>query len=132
MIIGVVGRVPAATRCELAHRRYALGLAGTVNCRFQQVVGYQRGCRFVSTRQECPHRALYRHARQSAEKLRYALEHRAVIDQAKGILMASRKITAEQAFAVLAKQSQHENIKLRDLAAGLVDRASSGSLSEAC
>ncbi|HEY2669885.1 MAG TPA: ANTAR domain-containing protein, partial [Rugosimonospora sp.] len=48
---------------------------------------------------------------------------RAVIDQAKGIIMGERRCTAEEAFAILSKVSQDSNRKLRDVAAALVDRA---------
>jgi AmiR/NasT family two-component response regulator len=44
-----------------------------------------------------------------------------VIDQARGILMARRGISAEQAFAELARESQNSNVKLRELAARLVE-----------
>lgn len=49
-------------------------------------------------------------------QLRIALVSRAVIDQAKGILMAARGIGAEEAFDLLVRQSQQQNRKLRDLA----------------
>jgi GAF domain-containing protein len=58
----------------------------------------------------------YSRARDLARNLEAALETRAVIDQAKGIIMAVRRIDADQAFAVLVHQSQKENVKLRDLA----------------
>lgn len=38
------------------------------------------------------------------------------IGQAQGILMERHKITADQAFTVLVRASQHANVKLRDLA----------------
>lgn len=59
-------------------------------------------------------------ARRLAEQLREALLSRSVIDQAKGVLMAARGLTAEEAFAELTRQSQRENIKVRDLAARFV------------
>jgi len=65
----------------------------------------------------------YAKARKLAEDLRGALDSRAVIDQARGILMARRGITAEQAFAELARESQNTNVKLRELAARLVQSA---------
>lgn len=58
----------------------------------------------------------YIRARALAEQLAAALESRAVIDQAKGIIMAARGITAAEAFAVLVEQSQRENIKVRAVA----------------
>ena len=59
--------------------------------------------------------------------LREALTSRAVIDQAKGILMARRGLDADSAFAALVTYSQHSNIKLRKLAQELVDEVSGGS-----
>ena len=62
----------------------------------------------------------YSSARELAGNLQAALESRAVIDQAKGILMERHKLTAEQAFEVLAQASMRGNIKLRDVADHLV------------
>jgi AmiR/NasT family two-component response regulator len=58
--------------------------------------------------------------REELAGLRLALESRAVIEQAKGVLMATAGCTAEEAFALLRRQSQHENRKLRDVAEQLV------------
>jgi len=52
--------------------------------------------------------------------LRAALATRAVIDQALGIVMARRQCTSDEAFAILREASQNRNIKLRDVAAGVV------------
>jgi hypothetical protein len=65
----------------------------------------------------------YQQARDTVEHLRTALTSRAVIDQAKGILMAVRQISADDAFTLLVEQSQRENRKLRDLAVQLVSQA---------
>jgi GAF domain-containing protein len=59
---------------------------------------------------------LYQSARQQAEHLRAALDSRAVIDQAKGILMERMKLTADQAFQLLAGVSMQTNRKVRDVA----------------
>lgn len=48
--------------------------------------------------------------------LETALTSRAEIDQAKGALMAIHGVTAEQAFGELVRHSQHQNIKLQDIA----------------
>ncbi|PPJ24978.1 antitermination regulator [Nocardia nova] len=48
------------------------------------------------------------------------IEHRAVIEQAKGVLMWMYRVNAEQAFKILSWRSQETNTKLRDLAAQLV------------
>jgi GAF domain-containing protein len=57
---------------------------------------------------------------EQARNLRLAMESRAVIEQAKGVLMAQRHVDAEQAFEVLREASQRYNRKLRDIAAGIV------------
>jgi GAF domain-containing protein len=59
-----------------------------------------------------------------AEHMRKAMENRAVIEQAKGIIMSERRCTADEAFAALTKISQDANRKLRDVAADLVARSS--------
>ncbi|AGZ41213.1 GAF and ANTAR domain-containing protein [Actinoplanes friuliensis] len=58
-----------------------------------------------------------------AQHMQAAMEHRAVIEQAKGIIMASRHCTADEAFKILSKLSQDTNRKLRDVAAALVEQA---------
>jgi GAF domain-containing protein len=57
-----------------------------------------------------------------AQHMREAMRSRAVIEQAKGIIMAERRCTADEAFAALSKISQDSNRKLRDVAANLVAR----------
>ena len=57
-----------------------------------------------------------------AGQLRQAMEHRAVIEQAKGIIMSERRCTPEEAFTFLTRASQDSNRKLRDVAAALVAR----------
>ncbi|WP_206785530.1 GAF and ANTAR domain-containing protein [Amycolatopsis sp. MtRt-6] len=68
----------------------------------------------------------YLRARETAEHLRTALTSRAVIDQAKGMLMAIRQVDADDAFALLVEQSQRENVKLREVAERFVARVVSG------
>jgi GAF domain-containing protein len=50
-----------------------------------------------------------------------AMASRAIIEQAKGILMERRKVSADEAFTVLARASQNANVKLRHVAEGLVN-----------
>ncbi|MEU4557970.1 GAF and ANTAR domain-containing protein [Actinoplanes sp. NPDC023936] len=59
-----------------------------------------------------------------ARQMQLALASRAVIEQAKGIIMSQRRCTADEAFTILAKASQTANRKLRDVAATLVEQAS--------
>lgn len=63
-----------------------------------------------------------------AAQLETTLTSRAVIDQAKGILMARNGITPEEAFSRLVADSQRTNVKLRDVARGIVDGAVGGSI----
>jgi|UPI0004B78677 GAF domain-containing protein len=65
----------------------------------------------------------YTTATELAHGLRAAMESRAVIEQAKGILIAEGRCSAEEAFAQLTTVSQHTNRKLRDVAAAVVARA---------
>ena len=62
----------------------------------------------------------YEDARRMARHLRIALESRAVIDQAKGILMERYKITADQAFNVLTRSSMRSNRSRVEVADELV------------
>jgi GAF domain-containing protein len=66
----------------------------------------------------------YTQVRSLAVQLGQALDSRAVIDQARGILMATHGIDAHQAFELLAKESQNTNVKLREVAARLVESIS--------
>jgi AmiR/NasT family two-component response regulator len=52
---------------------------------------------------------------------------RAEIEQAKGIIMAATGASADEAFDQLRQQSQHENVKLRDIAHEVVERTRRGT-----
>jgi GAF domain-containing protein len=58
---------------------------------------------------------------EQARNMRLAMDSRAVIEQAKGVLMAQRKVDADVAFEILREASQRYNRKLRDIAVGIVD-----------
>jgi GAF domain-containing protein len=62
----------------------------------------------------------YQNARNMADNLHTALESRAVIDQAKGVLIERHKLTPDQAFQLLAQASMNANCKVRDVADHLV------------
>jgi GAF domain-containing protein len=62
----------------------------------------------------------YQSARGMADNLQAALESRAVIDQAKGILIERHKLTPDQAFQLLAQVSMNANQRVRDVADHLV------------
>jgi GAF domain-containing protein len=61
-----------------------------------------------------------------ARHMRAAMESRAVIEQAKGIIMGEHRCTPDEAFAMLTRVSQDTNRKLRDVAAALVERTQRG------
>jgi GAF domain-containing protein len=58
---------------------------------------------------------------EQARNLQLAMETRAVIEQAKGVLMAQRRVDAEAAFEILRDASQRYNRKLREIATGIVE-----------
>jgi GAF domain-containing protein len=60
-------------------------------------------------------------AQELSVQLQEALESRAVIDQAKGMLMAEHRCSADDAFAMLRAESQRANRKLREVAQSLVE-----------
>ncbi|WP_156373988.1 GAF and ANTAR domain-containing protein [Cellulomonas sp. Leaf334] len=53
--------------------------------------------------------------------LRAALVSRAVIDQAIGVIMAENRCTAQDALAILRSAAQHRKVKLREVAASIVE-----------
>jgi hypothetical protein len=66
--------------------------------------------------------ATLHHHRALGQQLRTAMDSRATIEQAKGIIMATTGCGPEEAFDLLRQQSQQENRKLRDLAGELTAR----------
>jgi GAF domain-containing protein len=68
--------------------------------------------------------ARFTSAREVAESIQRALETRAPIEQAKGMLMALHGIDADQAFDMLRTESQTKNIRLNVVATDLVERLS--------
>ena len=66
---------------------------------------------------------LYAPQGQVAEQLRTAMHSRAVIEQAKGILVGQRRCSAQEAFDILVRLSQDTDRKLRDVAEALVQDA---------
>ncbi|WP_418607650.1 ANTAR domain-containing protein [Georgenia sp. SUBG003] len=59
----------------------------------------------------------------TARTLALALESRATIEQAKGVIMARAGVDADEAFSQLVKMSRDSNVKLRVLAARIVQEA---------
>ncbi|HEX3948102.1 MAG TPA: GAF and ANTAR domain-containing protein [Acidimicrobiales bacterium] len=73
---------------------------------------------------------VYWDARELNENLQQAMQSRAMIDQAVGILMASGRHGPDEAFQVLVRASQRENRKLRDIAEEIVGRVAKRSADE--
>ncbi|WP_369195777.1 ANTAR domain-containing protein [Streptomyces djakartensis] len=57
------------------------------------------------------------------EQLRHAIASRPVIDQARGVLMATHGCTSDEAWHLLREASQLSNTKLRDVAAAVTASA---------
>ncbi len=57
-----------------------------------------------------------------AAQLRQALDSRNLIGMAKGILMASSGVSDDEAYAMLVRASQRENVKVREISARIVAR----------
>ena len=66
----------------------------------------------------------YYSSRDLAGQMQSAMGSRALIEQAKGVLVARERITPDAAFERLVGLSQTANRKLRDIAAELVTEAS--------
>jgi GAF domain-containing protein len=101
-------------------------VTGALNIYARRPNAFDEASRSVATR-FAPYAAVaagnlhaYQSARDMADHLQTALESRAVIDQAKGILMERYKLTADQAFQLLVRASMMTNRKLRDVADHLV------------
>jgi GAF domain-containing protein len=70
--------------------------------------------------------ALFAGALEEVAQMKQAMASRAGIEQAKGILMAQQHCSADEAFTILRKLSEHSNRKLRDIAEALVERTVRG------
>jgi GAF domain-containing protein len=101
-------------------------VAGALNIYARQPNAFDEDSRSVATR-FAPYAAvaagnlsLYQRALKRADSLEAALASRAVIEQAKGILMQRHKVTADEAFHILAWASIRTHIKVRYLAENLI------------
>ncbi|HEX7746676.1 MAG TPA: ANTAR domain-containing protein [Micromonosporaceae bacterium] len=62
--------------------------------------------------------------RAERDGLREAMRSRALIEQAKGVLMARHRLTADEAFDRLRQESHRSNVRLAQVAASVVAKAS--------
>jgi GAF domain-containing protein len=102
------------------------GIRGALNIYAREPDAFDDDSRAVATR-IAPYAGVaaanmyaYEDARDMAENLQSALESRATIDQAKGMLMERFSISADMAFQVLTRVSMTTNTKLRTVADRLV------------
>lgn len=78
-------------------------------------------------RQELSHiREQFEILRNEVQHMRSAMRNRAAIEQAKGIVMGRFGIPADAAWHYLVRQSQTQNVKVRDLAQTIVAGAAAG------
>ena len=68
--------------------------------------------------------ARYKSAHDVADSIQRALQTRAPIEQAKGMLMALHGVDADRAFDMLRQESQDKNVRLNVVAADFVERLS--------
>lgn len=132
-------RWPAYLPLAIRHRVHSsLSLplpVGKLCRRCAEHLRHARGC--LRSRQHCcrhrPGRAHHRgtvvrrdrpRPPVAADNLARAMRSRDVIEQAKGMIMAQQKCSAEAAFQLLRKSSMDENITLQDLAVSVVASAS--------
>ncbi len=101
-------------------------VSGALNIYARQADAFDENARAAATRFG-PYAAVaagnlhaYQSARAMADNLQAALESRAVIDQAKGVLIERYKLTPDRAFQLLAQASMHANRKVHDIADDLV------------
>ena len=121
------GASALGVRCLLAVPLLADGPLGALNLYARLPFAYgatdrARGVVLATLAGHALHTARERQEEQEqSDQLSQALVTRGVIGQAQGILMERERITADQAFDVLRRASQHLNVKLREVAQNLVD-----------
>ncbi|CAH0288041.1 hypothetical protein SRABI83_04124 [Arthrobacter sp. Bi83] len=64
----------------------------------------------------------------TASNLKAAMESRTIIDTAVGIIIAQNRCSQEEAIKLIKSASSNRNLKLRDVAAAIVESAGGGSL----
>ena len=70
----------------------------------------------------------YWDARTLSENLEQAMRSRATIEQAKGIIMSHHGLQPDEAFELLTRQSQQQNVKFREIAEELVRNSARRSI----
>jgi GAF domain-containing protein len=102
------------------------GIAGALNVYARKPHAFDEDSRSVATRFAgyaavvAANMYAYEEARDLAEHLERRLESRAVVEQAKGILMERYGLTADQAMQTLAQATMQTDAKIRHIADDLV------------
>ena len=102
------------------------GIAGAVNVYARKPDAFDEHSRSVATRFArqaavvATNMYAYEEARDLIEHLERRVESRAVVEQAKGILMERYGLTAEQATQALARAARHTGTKVKEIAYDLV------------
>lgn len=123
--------VDAGTRSLLAIRLQATDLTGALNlyARYPRAFGVIDRAKGLILASLAGLAVSFAQAHESEERqlenLSLALGTRGVIGQAQGILMEREHVSADAAFDILRRASQHLNRKLRDVAQDLVDTGES-------
>jgi GAF domain-containing protein len=103
----------------------ALNLYSTSSAGFDADDERQGGALAAAASSVLANAVAYWGAYELGQQLCEAMASRAVIEQAKGILMsASPRLGPDDAFDLLRRASQREHVKLRDVAARVVERRS--------
>lgn len=113
-----------AVRSVLAYRLFVRekDTMGALNLYSKKVSAFDRDACTIGA-VFAAHAAVAMSASREVESLNAALLSRATIEQAKGIIMATTRCSADAAFDLLRQQSQALNEKLRDIAAEIVERS---------
>jgi ANTAR domain/GAF domain len=106
------------------HATGVLTLYGRRSQRLATLMTLREAMPFVEAAQTLARQTQSHHEmRRTHEQLQSALISRAVIDQAKGMLMAMLTCDADEAFEHLSRLSSNRHAKLRDVAQAMVDRS---------
>jgi GAF domain-containing protein len=102
------------------------GIAGAVNVYARKPNAFDEDSRSVATRFAgyaavvAANMYAYEEARDLIEHLERRVQSRAVVEQAKGILMERHELTADQAMQALTRVARYTDTKVRDIADNLV------------
>jgi len=109
-------RLPNGVKAGITVYRFAAPALDEHDVEMLQVFGVHAGVVMLN-------HLLFTAATTRTTEIAGAMQSRAVIEQAKGVLLARLHCNPEEAFQDLAKQSQRTNRKLRDVAAEVVEDA---------